>query len=42
MDLMLLEVTHGTEITIQADGPDEAEAADALAVLVESGFAEPG
>jgi len=40
LGLMLLELTPGTEITIRADGEDEAEAAGELAALVESGFSE--
>lgn len=40
LSLMLLELTPGTEITIRAEGEDEAEAAGALATLVESGFSE--
>ncbi len=40
LSLMLLEVTPGSEITIEARGEDEAEAVDALANLVNSGFGE--
>jgi phosphocarrier protein len=40
LSLMLLELTPGTEITIRTEGEDEAEAAGALAALVESGFSE--
>ena len=40
LSLMLLELTPGMEITIRAEGEDEAEAAGALAALVESGFSE--
>ncbi len=40
LSLMLLELTPGTEITIRAEGEDEAEAAGELATLVESGFSE--
>ncbi len=34
MGIMSLAVSKGTEITIQADGPDEEEAVNALAELV--------
>ena len=34
LSLMLLAVTSGTQITITADGEDEAEALDALAGLL--------
>jgi phosphocarrier protein len=40
MGLLLLAAAHGTEITISADGPDEAAALDALCALVEHGFGE--
>ena len=40
MELMLLEATRGTELEIQADGPDAADAVDALAALLKSGFGE--
>jgi len=40
LGLMLLEVTPGTEIAIQAHGDDETEAVAALASLVESRFGE--
>ena len=40
LGLMLLEVTPGTEITIQAQGQDEMEAVSALAELVERRFDE--
>lgn len=36
--LMLLEAIRGTEITIKAEGEDEASAIQALVELVESGF----
>ena len=40
MGILLLAAGRGTTITITADGRDEAEAVDALAQLVESGFGE--
>jgi phosphocarrier protein len=41
LGLLLLAAAHGTAITVSADGPDETEALDALARLVEHGFDEP-
>ena len=40
MGVLLLAAARGTEVTISADGPDEAEAIEALCGLVESGFGE--
>lgn len=40
LGLMLLEVTPGAEITIQAEGEDEEQAVNALAELVAGGFGE--
>lgn len=40
MEMMLLEASRGTRIEIAADGPDAAEAVEALAALVENGFGE--
>ena len=40
LGLMLLEATGGTEITIKADGEDEAAAVNALVALVERNFDE--
>jgi phosphotransferase system HPr (HPr) family protein len=40
MGLLLLGASRGSVITLSADGPDEREALDALAALVESGFTE--
>jgi phosphotransferase system HPr-like phosphotransfer protein len=37
---MTLSASRGTVITVRADGPDEAEAADAVARLVAGGFDE--
>ncbi len=40
MGVMMLAAECGSSITIRADGPDAAEAVDALAQLVASGFGE--
>ncbi len=40
LDLLTLAATQGTELTIRADGPDEGEAIDAIAGMIESGFGE--
>ncbi len=40
MGILLLAAAPGASIVITADGPDEAEAADALCRLVEGGFGE--
>ncbi|MGE3277158.1 MAG: HPr family phosphocarrier protein [Vicinamibacterales bacterium] len=40
MGILLLAAARGTDITITADGPDEAQALEALGALVESGFGE--
>lgn len=40
MGLLLLAAARGTVLAISADGPDEAEALDALCALVERGFEE--
>jgi phosphotransferase system HPr (HPr) family protein len=40
LSLMLLGATPGAEITIEAQGEDEAEALHALAELIASGFGE--
>jgi phosphocarrier protein HPr len=40
MGILLLAAARGSIITITADGADEAEAVQALAALVESGFGE--
>jgi phosphocarrier protein len=40
MGLLLLAAAKGAEISISADGPDEAAALEALAALVERGFDE--
>ena len=40
MGLLLLSASHGTAITISADGADEREAMSALCALVQRGFDE--
>jgi phosphocarrier protein len=40
MGVLLLAASRGTEITISADGEDEAAALEALCQLVEAGFGE--
>lgn len=40
MDLMMLGAGLGSEIEIEADGPDEAEAVAAIAALVSAKFDE--
>ncbi len=40
MQILMLACTHGTEIEIEADGEDEAEAVSTLQRLVESRFEE--
>ena len=40
MELLMLGAGPGTEVTISADGEDEAPAIDALTALVECGFHE--
>ena len=41
ISLMLLEATHGTELTIQGSGEDEVAAVNALVDLIERRFDEP-
>ena len=38
--IMLLEAVIGTDLTVEADGPDEEEAIQALTELFASGFGE--
>lgn len=38
MALLMLEASKGTELTIKCDGPNEKEALDKIAELIESGF----
>ena len=40
MGILLLAAARGTTLTISADGPDEGDAVNALAHLVESGFGQ--
>jgi phosphocarrier protein HPr len=40
LGLLLLAAARGTELTIAADGPDEAEALTAICDLVARGFEE--
>ena len=40
LGLLLLAAARGSHIDIDADGPDEAQALDALCALVERGFEE--
>ena len=40
MGVMMLAAECGSSITIRADGPDAAEAVEALAQVVASGFGE--
>ena len=40
MGILLLAAARGSTITISAEGTDEADAVDALAALVRSGFGE--
>ncbi|MBQ3444284.1 MAG: HPr family phosphocarrier protein [Selenomonadaceae bacterium] len=40
--IMAMSLSRGTEITIVADGPDEAEAVNALKALIDSKFGEEG
>jgi phosphocarrier protein len=40
MGLLLLTAAQGSVITISTDGPDEAEAAEALCALITGGFDE--
>ena len=40
LGLLLLAASRGSELTIAAEGPDEADAVEALGALVERGFEE--
>lgn len=40
MEMMLLEAVRGTQLEIEARGPDAQDAVEALAALVKSGFGE--
>lgn len=38
--ILAMQLNKGTRISIEADGPDEANAVDTLVALVQSGFGE--
>ena len=40
MGVMSAGITQGTTIILEADGPDETKALDALTALINSGFGE--
>lgn len=40
INVLSLAATHGTVLTLKADGPDEAEAIDTLSSLIERKFGE--
>jgi phosphocarrier protein HPr len=40
MGVMMLAAARGTKLVIQADGPDEEQAAAAVAALIAEGFGE--
>ena len=40
MGVMMLAAARGSTLVIEADGPDEAEAVEALVGLIASGFGE--
>ncbi len=40
MGVMMLAAGQGTTVTVDADGPDEQAAVDALGVLIGAGFGE--
>ena len=40
LSLMMLAAVYGTELNIEAKGPDESEAVDALRELIKNGFGE--
>ena len=42
MGVLMLAAEQGTHLTIRAEGPDEREAVEALALLIESRFGEEG
>ncbi len=41
MNIMAACIKFGTELEVQADGPDEQEALDAAVALIESGLGDP-
>lgn len=40
MGVMMLAAGQGSVLTVEADGPDEAQAVDAIGELIASGFGE--
>lgn len=40
MGVLMLAAGQGSIVTVDADGPDEAEAVEALGALIETGFGE--
>ena len=40
MGVMMLAAGPGSTVTVDAEGPDERQAIDAIGVLIESGFGE--
>lgn len=40
MGVMMLAAEKGSELVVEADGPDENEAVEALLKVIESGFGE--
>jgi phosphocarrier protein len=40
MGVMMLAAGQGSVLTVEADGPDEQQAVDAIGALIESGFGE--
>ena len=40
MGVMMLAAEAGSELTIEADGPDEVQAAEAIVAVIASGFGE--
>ena len=40
MGVLMLAAGQGSVVTVDADGPDEAEAVEALGALIDSGFGE--
>ena len=41
MGVMMLAAERGSELLIEADGPDEEAAVEAVVQLIQSGFGEP-
>jgi len=40
MGVMMLAAGPGSTVTVDAEGPDEQQAVDAIGILIESGFGE--